>query len=93
MTTQPKTMLLVSHREAAKKLNNQVTEGEQLLAIQIESDEGLDHFLEDKRCWLDYSKELLRQLFTTELLAMQFHNSARAVAQRRSDHAPRASQP
>lgn len=77
MTTQAKTFLLVAHAEAAKKLNGQVAEGEQLLARQIESDESLDHFLEDKRCWLDYTKELLRQLFTTELLANQFHNSGR----------------
>jgi len=71
-------MLLVSHTEAAKKLNIQVTEGGQLLARQIQSDKALDRFLEDKRCWLNYSKELLRQLFTTELLANQFHNSGRA---------------
>jgi uncharacterized protein (TIGR02391 family) len=78
MTAQTKTMLLASHSKAAKKLNTQITKGEKLLVSQIESDEGLDHFLEDKRCWLDYSKELLRQLFTTELLANQFHNSGRA---------------
>ncbi|MBI3357257.1 MAG: TIGR02391 family protein [Nitrospirae bacterium] len=78
MTTQAETMLRVSHTEAAKKLTNQIAQGEQLLAIQLESDEGLNHFLEDKRSWLDYSKELLRQLFTTELLAMRFHNSGRA---------------
>lgn len=77
MTTQTEIILRVSHTEAEQKLTSQIAQGEQLFAIQTESNEGLDRFLEDKRCWLDYSKELLRQLFTTELLANQFHNSGR----------------
>lgn len=60
-----------------KKLRAQLAQGEQLLARQIEPDEDLDLFIEEKRCWGDYSKELLRQLFTTELLSIQFHNSGR----------------
>lgn len=70
MTTQPEPMLRFSHTEAAEKLSHQITQGEQLFAGQLESDEGLARFLEDKRCWQDYSKELLRQLFTTERLGV-----------------------
>jgi|CXWL01.1.fsa_nt_gi uncharacterized protein (TIGR02391 family) len=77
MTTQAETMLRVSHAEAEKKLKSQLAHGEQLLANRIKPDEDLNRFIEDKRCWEDYNKELLRQLFTTELLAIQFHNSGR----------------
>lgn len=78
MTGQDEPTLRVSRTEAANKLTRQVSQGEQLFAGQLESDEDIARFLEEKRSWQDYTKELLRQQFTTELLANQFHSSGRA---------------
>jgi len=58
-------MLRVPRGEAAQKLENQISKGNELLSRTIASDAEMDLFLRDKQVWSDYNAELLRSLFTT----------------------------
>ncbi len=65
MTAQVQTMLRVPRGDAAQKLENQISKGNELLYRTIESKAEMDLFLREKQVWSDYNAELLRSLFTT----------------------------
>ena len=72
MTAQVQTMLRVPRGEAAQKLENQISKGNELLSRTIASDAEMDLFLRDKQVWSDYNAELLRSLFTTDDMRAEY---------------------
>lgn len=72
MTAQVQTMLRVPRGDAAQKLENQISKGNELLSRTIASNAEMDLFLRDKQVWSDYNAELLRSLFTTNDMRAEY---------------------
>lgn len=78
MTPQEEPRLRTAPGEASEKLEKQISKGAELLARQVETDGDLEKLSDDRGQWSDYSEQLLIRLFTTNLFAIQFSNSATA---------------
>ena len=66
------TLLLVSRIEAREKINAQIEKGNELINTSIISQEQLTLIQAKYKTWWDYTKELLRQIFTTQNLSREF---------------------
>ena len=64
--------LMVSKANAQEKIQKQINEGEQLLNIEIENEPALNDLKEDKKIWNDYTKELLKNIFSTTEIADEY---------------------
>ncbi len=71
-----KTQLIVSLDEAKARLSAQIDKANNLLASKIESQEQLKQVQSEYNIWWAFTKELLRQIFSTSEIADEF---ARAV--------------
>lgn len=70
-----KTLLLVSPVEAKEKIIAQIDKGNELNNTKIVSPEHLTQVQAKYKTWWDYTKELLKQIFSTQKLASEFSTS------------------
>ncbi|MFH1368052.1 MAG: nucleotide-binding protein [Elusimicrobiota bacterium] len=65
-------VLKVIRPQAAKKIQKQIDEGEEILQVKPRNDAELEQFRDKKRIWSDYNKELLKTLFNTSEIADEY---------------------
>lgn len=78
-TPSPRPELVRPLAEAQTVLSDQVAKGAELLATEVNSREDLGSVSRSFRNWEDYTKELLRRLFTTDELSDEFGASVRMI--------------
>jgi hypothetical protein len=69
---EPPLALTVSREEARTKIGQPIEKGRALLNIEVRTEAELDKTRADKSRWADYTKELLRRLFTNQTPAIEF---------------------
>lgn len=91
LTPREEPQLKLPHKEAAEKIQKQIDEGEQMLLIQPRSKKDLDELWSKKKIWFDYCTALLRSLFTSERIAIEFsafHGSIATMSPYVEDQVP-----
>lgn len=66
--------LLISHDEAAKKINARINLGQELVNRQIPSENEFEKFKADHEKWHKFNLELLRHMFSTQAMANEYEN-------------------
>lgn len=69
-------LALVTPREEAKKaLKVQIDKGKDLLNISVRTEAEYDDFVEMRRIWIDYTVQLLKNIFNTDQCAKDFKSA------------------
>lgn len=75
-----KTALLISLDDAKGKVNDQIGKGNNIFNAKIGNEEELRQSKANYKTWRDFTKELLRQIFSTSELADEFSGFLGAVS-------------
>jgi len=68
----PPLEIIVPHDEAREKLSNRIDLGKELTSRAINSKEELENVRKEYFKWNDYNTELLKRLFTSEVLSNEY---------------------
>lgn len=65
-------MLVISHDEAIKKIEERITKGKAIKELPVKSSENLEEAKKEYRKWTDYNSELLKRIFSTDEIAKEY---------------------
>jgi hypothetical protein len=67
--------LLVPRADAAEKIQRQIDEGDAIHGLEIRSEEPLKSARRRRSEWVDFTKQLLNRLFSTDEMASEFNHA------------------